>query len=655
MSTPRPSLSLPTFPMGMVTAARFKPLSLHQSISTNFEVQPSTVTDYFQHSRNLLIKSDGGPPRWFSPLHCASRLNNSPLLLSLPGVDGTGLSLLLHHHRLGEIFDIWCLHIPNTDRTPFTDLVKLVERTIRSENSHFPNRPIYIVGESVGGCLALAVAARIPHIDLVLVLANSATSFGKSQLQPLLPILKMIPGHIYSGLPYAMSLLTGVPSRMVMSTAEKGLPSQQTITDLSEAVAALFSYLNDLADVLTVEMVLWKLKMLESACAYSNSCLHSVSAQTLILSSGNDQLLPSLQEGERLRQILPNCQIRTFSDCGHALFLEKDFDLVTVIKGAGFYRRAKHTDYASDFLPPSPREIKDIVDSARWLDVATSPVMLSTLEDGKMVRSLSGIPCEGPVLFVGCHNMLGLEVAPMIRRFIVERNIIIRGVAHPMLFMKVRDGQMPDPATYDVTRVLGAVPVSASNLYKLFSSKSHVLLYPGGVREALHRKGEEYKLFWPEQSEFVRMAARFGATIIPFGAVGEDDFTQLVLDYDDQMKIPFVKDYVKQITEESIKLRGEKEGEVANQDLHLPVCLPKVPGRYYYLFGKPIITRGRRQELRNREKAAEMYIQVKREVERCLNYCKMKREDDPYRNIIPRFMYQATHGLDSQVPTFHLD
>ena len=40
-------------------------------------------------------------------------------------------------------------------------------------------------------------------------------------------------------------------------------------------------------------------------------------------------------------------------------------------------------------------------------------------------------------------------------------------------------------------------------------------------------KGEEYKLQWPEQSEFVRMAARFGAKIIPFGAVGEDDISEV--------------------------------------------------------------------------------------------------------------------------------
>lgn len=44
-------------------------------------------------------------------------------------------------------------------------------------------------------------------------------------------------------------------------------------------------------------------------------------------------------------------------------------------------------------------------------------------------------------------------------------------------------------------------------------------------------QGEEYKLFWPEQAEFVRMAARFGAKIVPFGSVGEDDLTQVSLQY----------------------------------------------------------------------------------------------------------------------------
>jgi len=36
-------------------------------------------------------------------------------------------------------------------------------------------------------------------------------------------------------------------------------------------------------------------------------------------------------------------------------------------------------------------------------------------------------------------------------------------------------------------------------------------------------QGEAHKIFWPKRSEFVRMAARFGCTIIPVSTVGEDD------------------------------------------------------------------------------------------------------------------------------------
>ena len=60
-------------------------------------------------------------------------------------------------------------------------LVKLVERTVRSENYHSPKRPIYLVGESLGACLALAVAARNPDINLSLVLSNPGEKLLEQQ------------------------------------------------------------------------------------------------------------------------------------------------------------------------------------------------------------------------------------------------------------------------------------------------------------------------------------------------------------------------------------------------------------------------------------------------------------------------------------------
>ncbi|KAL3722933.1 hypothetical protein ACJRO7_035170 [Eucalyptus globulus] len=606
---------------------------------------------FFDEAKDL-TRADGGPPRWFSPLDCGFRLEKSPLLLYLPGIDGTGAGLTSQYKKLGKIFDIWCLHIPVMDRTSFLDLVKMVERMIKAETCRSPNRPIYLVGESLGGCLALAVAARNPNIDLLLILANPATSFDKSQIQLLLPLLELMPEQLQLSYPFILSLMGGDPSRMFKASTEKGLPPQQTVGELSMDLLIMPSYISVLAGILPKETLLWKLQMLESASAYANSRIHAVKAETLLLTSGKDQLLPSLAEGGRLDDALQRSDLRKFDDCGHFLFLEEGFDLVTIIKGARFYRRGKSHDYVLDYLPPTPAEYKKQYESNRWFNEITGPVVLSTLEDGRIVRGLDGIPSEGPVLYVGYHMLWGLELAPLVTGFMNQRNILLRGIAHPIILEKYKKGQPLDSASYDTHRLMGAAPVSGTNLFKLLSSKSHVLLYPGGMREALHRKGEEYKLFWPEEPEFVRMAARFGAKIVPFGTVREDDFGEVFFDYNDQMKIPYFRDQIRQRTEDLAKVRANATGQVANQDLHTPWIRPKIPGRFYYRFGKPIETAGRKQELSDREISHELYLQVKSEVEGCLAYLREKRESDPYRSIFSRLMYRATHGSTSEVPTF---
>ncbi|CAJ2675750.1 unnamed protein product [Trifolium pratense] len=56
---------------------------------------------------------------------------------------------------------------------------------------------IYLVGDSLGGCFALVVAARNPTVDLVLILVNPGKSVTKQGLvmtfvQPVV--------HIYAGI-----------------------------------------------------------------------------------------------------------------------------------------------------------------------------------------------------------------------------------------------------------------------------------------------------------------------------------------------------------------------------------------------------------------------------------------------------------------------
>ncbi|KAJ8441587.1 hypothetical protein Cgig2_023151 [Carnegiea gigantea] len=306
-----------------------------------------------------------------------------------------------------------------------------------------------------------------------------------------------------------------------------------------------------LADILPGDTLLWKLQMMRSAASYVNSRMHAVKAEVLILASGRDPLLPNLEEAKRIRGALPKqeirvlkstgkmpkCEIRKFDDCGHFLLLEDEVDLVTILKGASFYRRGRFHDYVNDYLPPTESEFKKVCESLRWIEAATGPVMLSTLENGKL------------------------------------------------------NEDQVDLSAFDTFRLMGAVPVTASNFYKLLSSGSRVLLYPGGMREALHKRGEEYKLIWPERSEFVRMAARFGAKIIPFGVVGEDDICEvesvpllflvqaimcnkqtlhapfschspsasntceLVAYFEDQMKIPYLRERVEKGRTQLIRVR----------------------------------------------------------------------------------------------------
>ncbi|KAG5232584.1 hypothetical protein OIU77_004001 [Salix suchowensis] len=636
-----------------------KKKSVKDAISSDLDVLwddgygTKTVKDYFEEAKEM-IRPDGGPPRWFCPTECGQPLQDSPILLFCPGIVGVGLALTLHHKALGKVFEVRCLHIPVNDRTPFEGLVKFVEETVRLEHASSPNKPIYLVGDSFGGCLVLAVAARNPEIDLVVILANPATSFDRSQLRPLLPLWEVLPDELYDAIPYLLRFARGNPVEMARVNIEDRLPPRLQIEQLFQNLIALLPHLSDSVDTIPRDTLIWKLKLLKSAASYANSRLHAVKAEVLVLSSGNDRLLPSGDEAQRLKSTLKNCTVRHFKDNGHTILLEDGANLLTVIKGTGKYRRSRRIDVVSDFIPPSMSEFKQGYDEVvGLLRFATGSAMFSTLNDGKIVRGLHGIPEEGPVLLVGYHMLMGLEVYSLVPEFLRERNIMVRGVAHPVVLRERQGASSPEFSLADWLKVMGAVPVTASNLFNLLSAKSHVLLYPGGAREALHNRGEEYKLIWPDQQEFVRMAARFGATIVPFGTVGEDDVAELVLDYNDLMKIPVVNDLIRDATRDLTRLRDKSKGEVANQELYLPGILPKVPGRFYFLFGKPIETKGRAEEiLSDRENANQLYLHTKSEVERCIAYLLKKREEDPYRNIVDRTVYRALYSPLHEVPAF---
>nr|GEX15116.1 diacylglycerol acyltransferase [Tanacetum cinerariifolium] len=175
------------------------------------------------------------------------------------------------------------------------------------EHALSPNKPIYLLGDSFGGALALAVAACNPSIDLVLILANPATAYERSPVHPLVGFMRTLPDELYWTFPYATCFLLGdfIKMSMVNSDGTNNSPSLLQLVGKITRNLPLYSLLTKILPKKTLE---WKIELVKQAAGYANSRLHTVTAQVLVLASGKDNLLPSKDEAERLSRSLKHCK-----------------------------------------------------------------------------------------------------------------------------------------------------------------------------------------------------------------------------------------------------------------------------------------------------------------------------------------------------------
>jgi len=212
-----------------------------------------------------------------------------------------------------------------------------------------------------------------------------------------------------------------------------------------------------------------------------------------------------------------------------------------------------------------------------------------------------------------------------------------------------------------------------------------VLLFPGGVREAFKRKDEKYALFWPSRPEFVRMAARHGAVIVPFAAVGAEDGFDVVADADDVKAIPFgvgeallarARDVP---SARAVDTRVTQDGQ-SEEAFVQPLIVPRAPERYYFKFGRPIRTgeifarrdddvskKTKKRDAKNAKNAKnatrdedfeaeetrlvlETYAECRASVEDGIDWLLARRSEDPFKDTPGRVIWEAAAG--KQAPTF---
>ena len=194
---------------------------LHDLLSEKWPQQESKENnnDYIQFVSPLL--EDGYPPAVFE--YEAQHHKFKPLLLYIPGFDGTILAPFLQFPSLGEEFDVRALKIDNADRSTFVELkeriVEYLLQECKGRSGGDSVDRVYLMGESFGGILSTEVAAELKKpkykesIDLKgLVLVNPATSYLRSIVYELAPPIAApkpsIP--VLEGAEYAFRLLTEV-------------------------------------------------------------------------------------------------------------------------------------------------------------------------------------------------------------------------------------------------------------------------------------------------------------------------------------------------------------------------------------------------------------------------------------------------------------
>lgn len=209
-----------------------------------------------------------------------------------------------------------------------------------------------------------------------------------------------------------------------------------------------------------------------------------------------------------------------------------------------------------------------------------------------------------PALYVGNHTLFGGMDGPlMVLGLYQHKGIYLRALGDYLHFQV--------PGWRDLLRQSGVVPGTPENCQRLMEAGEHVLVYPGGGREVMKNKGEEYRLVWKERTGFARMALRNGYDIIPFAAIGADD--ALHIRYD-------ANDFYSSRLGRLLRRSGVADRYLRGGDAFLPLAtglagtpVPR-PEKLYFVFGERIITR----ELQAQADDAQVQWQIREQTGRAI-------------------------------------
>ncbi len=262
------------------------------------------------------------------------RINpNYPLFVFLPGMDGTGQLLRSQTKGLETAFDVRALVIPPDDLNNWDDLAALVVNLIEEELKRGAFRSVYLCGESFGGCLAIKVAFKAPHLFSRIILINPATSFKQ---RPWLAWGAQL-NHWVPEFLQGISALVLFP--FLSNLARTAPRDRRALLEAMQSVPA--------------KIANWRISLV-SEFDVDETQLRRLTQPFLVIAGAADQLLPSVQEAERLVNCLPDAKMVILPDSGHACLLETDVSLFDIMKKQNFLEESVPNQDTKSVLIPIP-------------------------------------------------------------------------------------------------------------------------------------------------------------------------------------------------------------------------------------------------------------------------------------------------------------
>ena len=568
----------------------------------------------------------------------AGSAGSKPKLLVFGGVDGTDLVGVANRRRLSEWFDVRSLVLEPDDASTYGSLVRLVAAEAAGER-------VSILGESMGGVLALGFALERPEQVASLVVCNAATSYARAPVSLVAPLLPRIPEPVYESLSGFVTPLFGKSGWTdgISGSRDKG-PESLLSSGRGLAAALPPATLGHREKFIVrdgARAVNARLSRLKGPPSWSE--------RALFVASGADSVLPSVSECRRLSRICAGSAVRVEPGASHVLFTEAN--LLQIYHEADLLPAEGRRASPLDTTARSPIEV-----SMKAARLITSPKFFCTSPEGLVEEGLRHVPCdEGrPVLLVGNHQLFGLDGVLLVEEFLAEKRLGVVPLVYPPLLddeSPLAPLPYPLPGSAQMLRRFDALPAGAKEMCATLQAGKHCLVFPGGAREVFKRRGEQYALQWPDESALIRIAARYNATIVPFGGVGGDEFFG-----DDGSYVLDTSELLGQDNAVGAFLRSRTENLVSlvpDDSFVPPLVSPNgLPRRHYFLMGRAFDTTA--VDAKSADACAALYAAVRAAVEQNVEYLLQRRDDDPFESTLRRLPYElATGGV--QAPTFDAD